>query len=408
MNTGRKRLVLISDWKDLDSVTAIGQGLQEAYTKLGKLFLFQFVEVQDHTRRAPLAYDYAELFESCQRHPPIAVIVTNGAILRSYFFRLLLMVLNGKGCSFYFHIYGDYLRQAEHWLSLEGLLRNQRLIFVVPSHAYERVIRKTLVHPGQVVTIPFSYQSDDLGLEQVDSYPRSEALTFLYAGRLSAQKNVRTVIFLLEELQQKLRRPVELWLAGGFDDFEPQLTGAHILGTQFDDLSCPTDISIIRLGHLPRARLKPLFEAADFYISLSTFHDDDFCLAAVEALCAGIPAVLSCWGGHLDLVQLFPDRCSGISVSEAGQLTDPNAALAQIHDFVTSPIIRDAGKNPSDYFSPARIGPLIEAQLRALPPSFAGFSPTFHSLAGEMARQVRGEASTELYKSFQGQADGLD
>ncbi len=408
MNSGEKRLVLISEWNDLDSVTAIGQSLQQAYSDLSKKRSLQFVEVHDHTRRAPLECDYAELLEACYQHPPTAVIVTNGAILRSYFFRLLLMVLNGKGCSFYFHIYGDYLRQADHWLSLEGLLRNQRLRFLVPSHAYESVIQKTLLDSDQVATIPYSYQVDELRAEEMPSFPRSDALTFLYAGRLSAQKNIGTAISLLENLQQRLGRPVELWLAGGFDDFESQHVGPQILGTQFSVLSRTSSIRIIRLGHLPRERLKPLYQAADFYISLSTFHDDDFCLAAVEALSEGIPALISFWGGHLDLVKLFPDRCCGISVSEAGELTGPNEALIQIHEFVTSAHPRDGATSVRDYFSPVRMANLIEAQLRVPPPVFPGFSPAFRSLSEELARQVRGCATNEIYKSFKGQSDGLD
>ncbi len=401
-------IVLVSDWKDLDSVTVIGQGLRERYTALGDSLALRLVEVRDHSRRAPLCHDYAEFFEESYLFPPKTVVVTNGAILRSYFFRLLLMVLRTKGCSYYFHIYGDYLRQVDLWLSLESILQGQRVRFIAPSSAYQSVIRKTLQDPDLVAAVPFSHSPEALG-RSGEEFPHSgRPLRFLYSGRISTQKNVASAVRLLEGLQHKLGRPIELLLAGGLDDFEPFSSGVQTLGTQFTKLARPASIRVVRLGHLPRGRLAPIYAGADFFVSLSTFHDDDFCLAAVEALSAGLPAILSRWGGHLDLLDRFSDRTFGIPLSDSGAVLGESAALEGLRAFVTSPPKKHEAQAFQEYFSPVRIARLLEAQLDVPPPLFSGFSPIFGAWARELSAGVRGPASAELYESFQGRTDGLD
>jgi glycosyltransferase involved in cell wall biosynthesis len=401
-------LVLTSDWKDLDSVTAIGQGLRDRYADLAAAGVaLRFAEVRDHSRRAPLGHDYAEFFECLQREPPAFVVVTNGAILRSYFFRLLLMVLHGKGCALYLHLYGDFLRQADLWLSLEGLLRNQRVRFLVPSRAYDRVVRKTLLDPDGVRAVPFSFEPRDLGRDEAP-VPRSAALVFLYVGRLSRQKNVAAMIDLLEALQEKHGRPVELWLAGGFDDFEPLGRGPQLLGTRFAELERPSSISVVRWGHLPRPRVAALFPSADVYLSLSTFYDDDFCLAAVEALCAGLPAVLSRWGGHVDLLERFPDRACGVSLTGDGHFVDRARALAELERFLTALPARSAADGVRDYFSRTRVSGLLRTELETAPPPFVGFAPILRRWRDELRSNAPETAFSELYEPFQGRADELD
>jgi glycosyltransferase involved in cell wall biosynthesis len=44
--------------------------------------------------------------------------------------------------------------------------------------------------------------------------------------------------------------------------------------------------------------LKDFYKSADLYLSLSTYHDEDFGMSVAEALMSGLPAILSNWAGY--------------------------------------------------------------------------------------------------------------
>ncbi|MCC6278510.1 MAG: glycosyltransferase family 4 protein [Oligoflexia bacterium] len=132
-----------------------------------------------------------------------------------------------------------------------------------------------------------------------------EEFVFAYAGRISVQKNVLLLIKEFLKIRVK-HNNVRLLIAGEFD----QILSAHfgfrhnngiyfeLINEFLDSLSSELKASIIFLGHLNRRDLTRVYKETDCFVSLSTFHDEDFGMAPAEALCQGVPAILTNWAGY--------------------------------------------------------------------------------------------------------------
>ena len=48
----------------------------------------------------------------------------------------------------------------------------------------------------------------------------------------------------------------------------------------------------------PLEDLKTIYNACDCFVSLSTYHDEDYGMSVIEALSCGLPLVLSDWAGY--------------------------------------------------------------------------------------------------------------
>jgi glycosyltransferase involved in cell wall biosynthesis len=128
-------------------------------------------------------------------------------------------------------------------------------------------------------------------------------------GRVSLQKNLDHVLSALS----KLPRPVQLDVYGGSDRLGvPQLGkrgGSGIPGLRRAARALGVERRVRLHGHVDPARLDSILGVQKpVFISLSTHLDENFGVAAFKALQLGCPAVLSAWGGHLELKRMFPDR----------------------------------------------------------------------------------------------------
>ena len=180
-------------------------------------------------------------------------------------------------------------------------------------------------------------------------------VVLIYTGRLCTQKNILRLIKEFSDLTQITDCKIRLLLVGKFEDGERMFRISESqLGTYYDQYikalkNLPENVreKIHFLGPQEAQKLKELYHAADIFISLSLYHDEDYGMAPAEALCCGLPVLLTDWGGfsgfyfesdselsrscHLIHVQL---KQSGLTISREDL---QRSALMLIHQRMSDP-----------------------------------------------------------------------
>lgn len=161
---------------------------------------------------------------------------------------------------------GTYRRQVDAYISNSAYAREIHVRSGVPAD-------RCFIKPNTCEPLPYAAASGD------ESFA-------LFAGRLVSEKG----IFLLIEAWRKLRLPIPLRIAGT----GPAAEEAHFRARDLD--------SIEFLGQLPREAVGHLMQEAAFLIQPSLLYEN-CSLAVVEALAAGLPAVVSGRGSFLEMVE---------------------------------------------------------------------------------------------------------
>ncbi|HET8691612.1 MAG TPA: glycosyltransferase family 4 protein [Steroidobacteraceae bacterium] len=126
----------------------------------------------------------------------------------------------------------------------------------------------------------------------------AEEVAFLFLGRLSfhAKAHPLPMYLALEAAAKRTGKPLALILAGYF--FNEAIRGSFLDGAR---RFCPS----VRLVHVDArnpAERAGAWAAADVFTSFSDNIQESFGLAPVEAMAAGLPAVVSDWDGYRDTV----------------------------------------------------------------------------------------------------------
>lgn len=232
---------------------------------------------------------------------------------------------------FCFHVYGNVAHYSPEWLKVFKLLKGKRVKVVVASEAQKGQLKAFLGKANEscIEICPFPIKpsvvkkSRNSARKSWNLNPKDFVL--VYAGRISLMKNLNLLIDFLAEFSErnpKLASNMKLLIAGDFDD-----VGANFLHLKMNEYfflwnqwyqSLDEDFKkkITFLGFQKPAELQSLLLSSDLFVSLSTFHDEDFGMAPLEALSLGTPAILTGWGGYKDFafdsesVQLVPVRNS--------------------------------------------------------------------------------------------------
>jgi len=212
----------------------------------------------------------------------------------------------------YFHVFGDFTLHAGQWLQIEDILRKYPVHFFCASEKQTLLLKGFLPQNFEylVSTLPFPVDAKDFYLEKSDTQkaPRSTDgmdTKFLYAGRISLQKNI---LLLIKSFGKYLaiNPHAELWLAGPIDDLGYPYSGrvppvgfqsTMLIRTIEKHLSPEFHDRVLYHGNLSGSELRHLYNRADFYISMSTHNDEDFGMAPAEAAFCGLPLILSDWAG---------------------------------------------------------------------------------------------------------------
>lgn len=246
-----------------------------------------------------------------------------------------------------FHVYGNFTQLLPEWLELFRTLKGTKISLVVSSHAEEELICGLLGEQARNIihVIPYPlYLSGSVKCFGPLQKGKGEKW-IVYAGRLSVQKNLGVLIDCFERFCSRYPEGhggLKLILAGEFDSVGFPLHSPLEPGSMFqafhrrlEKLPAKLRKRIVLMGYLNQGQLESLLSQANVTVSLSTFHDEDFGFAVLQALAQGSPALLTKWGGHTDFVKLFPDQVLGLNVrlNDAGlsiKYQDFEAALNKL------------------------------------------------------------------------------
>lgn len=123
-------------------------------------------------------------------------------------------------------------------------------------------------------------------------------VAFLFLGRLSfhAKAHPLPMYFALEAAAARTRKPLTLILAGYF--FNEAIQRAFLDGAR---RYCPS-VRLVHVDARQEAERAGAWAGADVFTSLSDNIQESFGLAPVEAMAAGLPAVVTDWDGYRDTV----------------------------------------------------------------------------------------------------------
>ncbi len=158
--------------------------------------------------------------------------------------------------------------------------------------------------------------------EQLSILPTDPVI--IYAGRLTLEKNVHTVLKIFSVLRE-FHTSAHLIVVGPAEDVPFWELGAYSIHIErtlkrlIDHYGIPGQC-IHFIDRCGQSRLRELYAAADVLINMTLHHDENFGFAQVEAMACGTPVVGTGWGGLLDTV-----GHDGVSYRAAVRLT-PNGA----------------------------------------------------------------------------------
>lgn len=201
--------------------------------------------------------------------------------------------------------------------------------FIAPSRAGQNAFHLSFPK-AQVAVIPYAPTSTSSGFIADFSVQKRPDLSYddlhwVYAGRLSDQKNIHT---LMQAFALSAAKTLQIF--GKPDGLGSPNMGLRSNTTLRSLKKLALELKIAQRVtwngfQTPQVIATFMRRNPCIFVSCSLHSDDEFGLAAHEALCAGTPALLSHWGGHLELARRFPEQVQLIPVhpSPTGPFIDP-------------------------------------------------------------------------------------
>jgi glycosyltransferase involved in cell wall biosynthesis len=170
-----------------------------------------------------------------------------------------------------------------------------------------------------VKNIPFISSS----LIKVDDRNKGEPFSFYYAGRISEQKNLHSLILAFSEYVKK--DPESTLNIFGEEDFlgspnmnvESRECKKYLLSL-VNKLKIENSVKFH--GFVPREEIANILgDGKKVFISMSLHSDENFGMAALHALNSGHSAILTDWGGYSDFKSSYPESVELIPVSNSSR-----------------------------------------------------------------------------------------
>lgn len=293
-------LILNSRCNDLQSVNKISLDIIEAY-KENNFFDVCLLDLERDVNTS--LNDLRKIAHAD------AIVVAHPLIYRHPSFPLFLKLMNKKQ-KIVLHLFGDFVRQMKIFISLEDILKDRNVCFLVPSEGFWNVVSPLFNKAEDLRVIPFPVDGP-ISLDAKKD--ETKKIEVVYCGRVSKSKNIKGLIPFLSYLNQE-KISFHLNIVGAFDDFEYSVdTSERKLGDTFFELQeLLRRKDVTYHGQLNKDQMSHLYQRMDLFISLSRYHDDDFGRAPVEALFKGIPCVLTHWIGYRDLIKNHASSVFGV------------------------------------------------------------------------------------------------
>ena len=225
----------------------------------------------------------------------------------------------------YIHVYGDFTLYLTEWAKLEQVLKKYKVFFICASDKQVSLIKNLLHKPSSYIEkCPFPvdeklffYSSKVRESSRKKLRLKAKQMAFLYTGRISFQKNILSLLNCFSFFLKSTQLDTKLYLAGKFDDLGQPFLGKYLKENEFfyhfnstlDKLPKQHRDKIVFLGHLVPDELRELYSACDYYIGLSVHNDEDYGMSPAEALCCGLPCILTDWGGFSSFAKMGNDHC---------------------------------------------------------------------------------------------------
>jgi glycosyltransferase involved in cell wall biosynthesis len=219
-----------------------------------------------------------------------------------------------------------------HW-GLGHVLKKGDLF--VSSSSFDARALDLVFHQPRVLKIPFALSGDSESGPGVEPTNEAgglarESVRFLYAGRISAQKNLHALLCgyrLWRDMNPDRGACLDLY--GGEDDLgSPNMAMSgrgylEFLERLKSSLRLGDEVRFH--GHFPREKLHREIAKPHVFVSPSLHSDENFGMSALRSLASGAPCVLSRWGGHADFAEEFPSQVFLVPVGggDFGPFLDP-------------------------------------------------------------------------------------
>lgn len=213
------------------------------------------------------------------------------------------------------HIYGDFTLFFNAWEKSNSLLLNKKVKFLCASEAQVELVKKFMESKDTFIKkVPFPVDVKEFNLKKDVNDIKGElgldkaAKVILYTGRFSMQKKtVELIQTFSQALEEKLiSNNTYLLLAGEFDSlgftfgdvYHHQGEYFREYDRAFNQLPKSSQERIIFLGKIDNKLLINYYNQADVFMSLSTYHDEDYGMSVAEAGISGCALLLSGWAGY--------------------------------------------------------------------------------------------------------------
>ncbi|OUR93629.1 hypothetical protein A9Q84_19360 [Halobacteriovorax marinus] len=261
-------------------------------------------------------------------------------------FEIIKKVLNHEGQTFFYvhNMATIGCWPLNYWKFSDLLTTND--VFVVSC---ERDIDSLRINYDNCRTVltPFTYTDHVVNSKKVKVEKSSDA-DFVFVGRVSAQKNLHSLIWGFSNFIKKNLSSARLVIYGKEDHLGSPNMGMSC-DSYMDHLKSLTktlrlEDKVIFKGFVDRDEISRDLESRDHVMVSPSLHsDENFGMAAFKYLISGKRCILSDWGGHSDYIHSFTDQLELISVR--------NSTLGPV---LSATDIEEAMKNVSnkDNFEP--------------------------------------------------------
>jgi glycosyltransferase involved in cell wall biosynthesis len=220
------------------------------------------------------------------------------------------------------HLLGGLPRGAFGWRSLFPLMTTGDVL--VANSTADVALAAQFLRNAQVHLVPFAFD-DRVYYPLADAERiairhalglREEDRLLLYAGRITAEKNIHTVLRVFSAVLH-LIPDAHLLIVGPIDKIPFTEFGVVPLNISNTLRKVAAKLGLhdgrVHMAGLTDApRLRELYNVADAVINLTLNHDENFGLAQVEAMACGTPVIGTAWGGLKDTIV---DGVTGYQVS---------------------------------------------------------------------------------------------
>ena len=292
------KIVLV--YADVKSPWVSAQSIRE---NLRKVWLgIDSLEVVDSAYS--MEQDWMQWGQSLQSKKPDLIVFLESMPVPVKAVGAITKISSLKSTPFLFHLYGDFSINTHKWFSAGQLLIGRRVMWLTASAAQHGQFLQFCKPVVDVRCLPFPVDCEFFNPFSLKKEAADPEFKFFYTGRFSRQKNTLLLLEWAAEYLQK-NSNVSFDFAGPFDDIggglwglkEPRGWTASKWMTKQKSFPSPVRRRIRYHGVLSASEVRDLALKSDCYVSLSTFHDEDFGMAPLESLLCGTRAILSGWGG---------------------------------------------------------------------------------------------------------------